>query len=311
MAFIKCSGLIKIYEKENFVRVTALKEINLSIKKESLNAIIGPSGSGKSTLMKILGGIEQISAGEVRVGSLILSSMSDKELEKYRKNMVGFVSQTPENNLIYPISAIQNVLISMKIRGTPREHRKKRAIELLTLVGLKNRINHIPQKLSGGEAQRLSIAVALANNPILILADEPTGELDADTTQKIIDLFKDLNKELGKTIIVATHDNRLAKHCDTLRLANGRITAGIQGFSKNYPSELYKDELVYVDDFGTLTVPEDIRKYLANHSFVRIVFNPKTNIIEIHSPIQSSNEITASWSQITVKKSKTNGISKI
>lgn len=286
LSFIECQGLIKIYEKENFLRVTALKEINLSFKDNSLNAIIGPSGSGKSTLMKIIGGNEQVSAGTVRVGKHILSKMTNAELEQYRKNYVGFVNQIPENNLIYHISAMRNIQIPMAITGIPRETRKKRILELLELVGLSQRKNHSPGALSGGEAQRLALAVALANDPIVILADEPTGELDSATTEKIVQLFQDLNKEFGKTIIVATHDMRLAKYCDSYRIRNGRIVSSVLGFSQTYQSSIYNDELVYVDNFGTLTLREDLLVHMNQSNFVKLKFNSITKCIEIHSPNQ-------------------------
>ncbi|MFW9928155.1 MAG: ABC transporter ATP-binding protein [Candidatus Thorarchaeota archaeon] len=292
MEFLECSDVIKIYTTDEYIKVIALKEINLSIKKQTLNALLGPSGSGKSTLMKILGGIEHVSAGIVKVGDYYLSRMSNKELEGYRKKEVGIVNQQPKNNLILSISALNNVLLPMKIKGLPRETRKKKALELLSMVGMTHRIQLSPNKLSGGESQRVSIAVALASDPLLILADEPTGELDSSSAEKIIDIFRELNRQYGKTIIVATHDNRLARNCDTYRIGNGRLVTSALGFSKTYASELHKDELLLIDNYGSLTIPEDLKQKMNLKKFAKINYNKEQGCLEIKKP-----EITKSESK--------------
>ncbi len=222
MSEVVCEDLIKIY-KTGKIEVVALRGLNLSVDRGELRAIVGPSGSGKSTLINIIGGITKPSAGRVYVDGINIVSLPEKELVKYRRTKVGIVFQF--FNLVPTLTALENVELPMVLAGIPRSKRKERARELLRIVGLEERMHHKPSELSGGEQQRVAIAAALANDPPLILADEPTGELDSTTGMQIAKLFKELNRELGKTIIIVTHDLAVARLADRIsRIVDGVIT---------------------------------------------------------------------------------------
>ena len=210
--FILCDGLVKIYKIAGLEQV-ALRELNLSIEKGELMAIVGASGSGKTTLMNILGGLDRPSAGRVRVDGQDLLRMSDGQLNRYRRERVGFVWQQSTRNLIPYLNAIDNVMLPMTVAGRMR-HGKRRASELLELVGLGNRKHHRLSELSGGEQQRVAIAVGLANHPPLLLADEPTGEVDTATAGLIYDTFRTLTSEMGITTIIVSHDPAIARQVD-------------------------------------------------------------------------------------------------
>ena len=210
--FILCDGLVKIYKIAGLEQV-ALRELNLSIEKGELMAIVGASGSGKTTLMNILGGLDRPSAGRVRVDGQDLLRMSDSQLNRYRRERVGFVWQQSTRNLIPYLNAIDNVILPMTVAGHMR-HGKRRASELLELVGLGNRMHHRLSELSGGEQQRVAIAVGLANHPPLMLADEPTGEVDTTTAGLIYDTFRTLTSEMGITTIIVSHDPGIARQVD-------------------------------------------------------------------------------------------------
>ncbi len=223
MSEIVCEGLVKIY-KTGEVEVVALRDLNVNVKKGELRVIVGPSGSGKSTLINIIGGIDRPNAGRVYVDGMDITKFSERQLVDYRRKKVGIVFQF--FNLIPTLTALENVELPMVLAGRPREYRINRARELLNLVGLGDRMNHRPDQLSGGEQQRVAIAAALANDPPLILADEPTGELDTVTSRQIAELFRELRDKLGKTIVIVTHDVSIARIADRIsRILDGRITA--------------------------------------------------------------------------------------
>ena len=210
--FILCDGLVKIYKIAGLEQV-ALRELNLSVQPGELMAIVGASGSGKTTLMNILGGLDRPSAGRVLVGGKDLLRMSDRDLNRYRREQVGFVWQQSTRNLIPYLNAIDNVILPMTVAG--KMHRsRQRAAELLTLVGLGARLHHRLSELSGGEQQRVAIAVGLANDPPLLLADEPTGEVDTATAALIYDTFRTLTREMGVTTIIVSHDPGVARQVD-------------------------------------------------------------------------------------------------
>ena len=205
--------------------VHALKNINIEIKKGSFTAIIGPSGSGKSTLMGLIGCLDLPTEGSMQLNGKELSKYSEDELAKIRGKMIGFVFQ--KFNLIPALTALQNVTLPMMFQEIPKNKREEKAKELLTFVGLENRMDHKPNQLSGGEQQRVSIARALANNPEVILADEPTGNLDSVTGKKIIELFQRLNKEEDKTIIFVTHDQNMKKYAKhVIMISDGEVVGG-------------------------------------------------------------------------------------
>jgi len=272
MAFIECKDVIKLYEGLNSeVQVAALRGIELLANEGELLAIIGPSGSGKSTLIKVLGGLDQPSSGEIVVGEDNITNMTKKQLTCYRLERVGFLYQFPRQNLIWNLSILKNVLIPMKLAGNlTNSEKKKRAKQLLEEVGLKERMKHRPFQLSGGEAQRAGIAIALANDPDILLADEPTGELDSVTTFKIMDYFQQLNHTFGKTFIVVTHDHRFTNMTDkALRIRDGRII-GVQASPGPEISPGEREELIFVDDHGNIRIPDEIRHVTGIGKYVRI-----------------------------------------
>lgn len=202
--------------------ISALNSIDLSIFEGELVFILGPSGSGKSTLINIIGGLEVPSQGVVHVENQNLKELSDSQLCRLRRSVIGYVFQF--FHLHPQLSALENIELPMLIAGIKRAERRSRAQELLEIVGLSKRADHLPHELSGGEKQRVGIARALANNPKIILADEPTGDMDSVTGRAIIELFEKLNKEYGKTLIIVTHDESLVdKGKRLVRLEDGKI----------------------------------------------------------------------------------------
>ncbi|MFX0184803.1 MAG: ABC transporter ATP-binding protein [Candidatus Hodarchaeota archaeon] len=274
MVFLECNDVIKLYvEEQSKLQVPALRGIELAVNEGELIAIIGPSGSGKSTLLNLIGGIDRPSTGDIILEDEVITKMTDRQLTLYRRHKVGFLYQLPERNLVWNRTAVKNVMLPMKLAGRwSHEQQKHRARQLLKDVGLEHRLNHKPSQLSGGEAQRMGIAVALANDPTIVLADEPTGELDSVTTLKIIEYFKLLNKQHGKTFIVVTHDNRFAKMTDkALRILDGRIV-GLHRAVDATETSSEREEVIFVDEQGTLCIPEAILRQggIQNHIKIKI-----------------------------------------
>ncbi len=217
---IEIQNLIKVYRRDK-IEVIALRDVSLSIEKGEFAMLFGPSGSGKTTFLHLLGGIDRPTAGKIIVNGRNIAQFNDAQLTEYRRNEVGIVFQF--FNLIPTLTALENVVLPMQFAGVPPGERKERAMKLLKMVGLEHRMKHYPGEMSGGEQQRVAIAIALANDPPLILADEPTGELDTETGLKIIHLLRELN-ENGKTIVVATHDMRLREFATrVLEIRDGKI----------------------------------------------------------------------------------------
>lgn len=202
---IKLENIWKIY-KMGTETVNALKNVSFDVVKKDYTIIIGPSGSGKSTLLQILGCLDKPSKGNVFIDNENISKINDENLAKFRNNKIGFVFQ--RFNLLPRITAIQNVELPLIYSGLSSKTRRKKAIESLSLVGLADRTHHKPTELSGGQQQRVAIARALATEPSIILADEPTGNLDTKSGEEILDIFNTLNK-MGKTLIIVTHDSEL------------------------------------------------------------------------------------------------------
>ncbi len=207
--------------------VSALRGVTLSIAKGEMVSIIGPSGSGKSTLLNLVGGLDRPTSGEVRVDGQALGGLSDDELTKVRRDTIGFIFQF--FNLLPTLSCLENVGLPLHLRGWPRARVQERATELLTLVQLAHRLHHLPDELSGGERQRVAIARALSIYPPVLLADEPTGNLDTQTGEDILALIRDLHARLGSTVVIVTHDMNVARSCSrTITLRDGQIVEDLR-----------------------------------------------------------------------------------
>ena len=210
---IELRNVWKIYQMGK-VDVNALRGMNFSVKKREFVSIMGPSGSGKSTAVNMVGCLDIPTKGDVYLDGKNIAHLPESTLAQIRGRKIGFIFQT--FNLIQTLSAKENIILPMIFQGIPADKREKRAEKLLRLVQLEDRMNHKPSELSGGERQRVAIARSLANDPDVILADEPTGNLDSKTGQVIMKFLKDLNKKEGKTIIMVTHDANLAKYADRI-----------------------------------------------------------------------------------------------
>jgi len=218
---IRTKDLIKVY-RTGKSEVIALRGLDMQVADKELVAVQGPSGCGKTTLLNLIGGIDRPTAGRIEVNGSNLVDLGDGDLVKYRLSRVGFIFQF--FNLVPTLTAEENVELPLRLAGKGISIRAKRRKELLELVGMTQRASHRPDELSGGEQQRVAIAVALANDPPLLLADEPTGELDTKTGQEVLDLFRRLNQEFGKTIVVVTHDARVSHIAHrVLEIQDGKI----------------------------------------------------------------------------------------
>ncbi|MBW2995313.1 ABC transporter ATP-binding protein [Candidatus Woesearchaeota archaeon] len=216
--------LIEVYQiyKMGEVEVRALNGLNLEVKEKEFIAIMGPSGSGKSTAVNLIGCLDLPTKGVVYLEGKDISKLTESDLAKIRGQIIGFVFQ--RFNLIHTLSAMENVMLPMMFQDIPEEKRIKRAKELLEMVDLGDRMHHKPLEMSGGEQQRVAIARALANDPDVIIADEPTGNLDSKTGEQVVELIEKLHREKGKTIIMVTHDEKLSKRAQRIeRLMDGRI----------------------------------------------------------------------------------------
>lgn len=262
--YVLCEDLFKIYKIAD-LEVVALRGLDLAVDAGEVVAIVGASGSGKSTLLNILAGYDSPSAGGVMVGGKDLLRMTAREVEEYRRIDVGFIWQQTSRNLFPYLSTLENVTLPMMLTNTPGSERRERAEELLGLVGLSHRLDHTPEKLSGGEQQRVAIAVALANRPPLLLADEPTGELDDATAAEILDLFGTVNREMGTTILIVTHDPDIAyKVGRVVMIRDGKMSTEIrrrvtyQRIRGDAEVDQPLEEFVLVDGNGRVQIPRDL-----------------------------------------------------
>ncbi|OBR64960.1 ABC transporter [Paenibacillus oryzae] len=262
---IHCEGLVKIYKTDD-LEVVALQGLNLTVEAGELMAIIGNSGSGKSTLLNTLGGLDRPSAGQVRVGQWDLLKISEEDLVKYKRDTVGFIWQNNARNLLPYLTALENVEMPMMLSG---KMDRPYAKQLLEWVGLGHRMNNKLHQLSGGEQQRVAIAISLCNRPKLLLADEPTGSVDTATSDMIMGIFRKLNQELGVTIVIVTHDMTLAGKVDRVVAIRDGLTS--TEFIKRNPNITEGGELpfqggklgtvheayVVVDRVGRLQIPKE------------------------------------------------------
>ena len=303
---ILCDGLVKIYKIAN-LEVVALQGLDLLVRRGELLGIVGASGSGKSTLMNILGGLDRPSAGRVTVDGKDLLKMSEREMNAYRSTRVGFVWQQGARNLIPYLSALENVKLPITIAGQVSKETNKRAEMLLDSVGLGERKHHRLVEMSGGEQQRVAIAVSLANHPALLLADEPTGEVDSNTAHQIFDIFKELKKQIGLTTIIVSHDQTIARHVDrVVAIRDGKTSSetlrqtaaaqpAIEGeaHSEAKPQEMPFEEVVLLDSAGRLQLP---REYLERLSIQRRVYVEMTDggiLIRPAAPSEHEHSLVA------------------
>ncbi|MEX0762093.1 MAG: ABC transporter ATP-binding protein [Dehalococcoidia bacterium] len=272
--YVVCSGLFKIYKVAD-LEVVALRGLELSVNRGEVIAVVGSSGSGKSTLLNILAGYDTPSAGTVRVGDYDLLQMTNKEVVEYRRNEVGFVWQETSRNLFPYLTARENVELPMVLTGIPAEWRRDRSAELMDMVGLSHRHGHHPHELSGGEQQRVAIAVALANRPPLLLADEPTGELDDETGAAVLSLLNDVSGELGTTIIVVTHDPAISTSVGRAVAIRDGKTSTETVRKVSYERRIggtadAMEEYLLVDSSGSVQIPRTILENLSIGRRVRV-----------------------------------------
>jgi peptide/nickel transport system ATP-binding protein len=265
---IVCKGLVKIFQVAD-LEVVALQGLDLEVRRGEMLALVGPSGSGKSTLLSALGGLDRPSAGTLFVDGRELLKLSAAELTDYRREQVGFVWQQTSRNLLPYLTARENIELLMQLAGRSRREQRAWSEELLAAVGMRDFANRKPPRLSGGQQQRIAIACALANRPAMLLADEPTGEVDWATAQHILELLRRLREHYGITIVMVTHDPRVAAQADrvlairdglssseTLRQADSAATQPDRLLATPTPAE----ELVVLDRAGRLQLPGEQRR---------------------------------------------------
>ena len=270
---IECDSLVKIYKTKD-IEVLALQGLDLTVKRGELMAIIGNSGSGKSTFLNMIGGLDRPSAGKLYVDGKNLFQMTENELVKYKRSTVGFVWQNNARNLLPYLTAWENVMTPMlfveeKEKAVSEEEKKKRALELLELVGLGHRKDSKLNQLSGGEQQRVAIAIALANNPKLLLADEPPGAVDRKTADDILEMFRKLNEKLGLTIVIVTHDKELAKKVNrVVSIRDGKTSSErimknddrerMEHLDIDWQEEETQEEFAVLDRAGRVQIPSEL-----------------------------------------------------
>ncbi len=314
-AFLICDDLYKIFKVAD-IEVMALQGLDLTVKRGELVGVVGASGSGKTTLMNVLGGLTRPSAGQVIIDGKNLLKLSTRELTAYRQVEVGFVWQQGSRNLIPYLSALDNIKLPMTLAGGAGAQIDLRARELMDLVDLSDRYDHKPLQLSGGEQQRVAIAVALANEPKLLLADEPTGELDSTTSDQVYELFKRLNRDLGLTICIVSHDPLIAQHVGRVvairdgKLASETVRRNRPGV-KRRPADAeaeraelaerwddHFEELIVLDSAGRLQIPKQYREQLGFENRVEMEVTEDSIVIR---PAQNLEE-TSSQSEIQLER---------
>ena len=266
---VQADGLVKIYKSKQ-TEVLALQGLDLTVETGALTAIIGNSGSGKSTFLNMIGGLDRPSAGSLTVAGKNLFTMTQKELTLYKRDTVGFVWQNNARNLMPYLSALENIMLPMYLaRG---KHKKTKALELLELVGLSNKRRSSLATLSGGEQQRIAIAIALANSPKLLLADEPTGSVDARTANYIFDIFRELNGQ-GQTVLIVTHDVTLSKKVKrVVAIRDGKISSErilrekyadrLKESNIDWRREDTQEEYAILDKAGRVQIPKEMLEEL-------------------------------------------------
>ncbi|GAK39728.1 ABC transporter ATP-binding protein [Paenibacillus urinalis] len=279
---IHCEGLVKIY-KTSEVEVVALQGLNLTVEEGEMMAIIGNSGSGKSTLLNILGGLDRPSAGTAVVGDWDLLKMTEAQLVEYKRHTVGFIWQNNGRNLLPYMTALENVETPMMLGG---KYDRSYAKQLLEWVGLEHRMHSRLHQLSGGEQQRVAIAISLANRPRLLLADEPTGSVDSETSDRIMDIFRKLNRELAVSVVIVTHDMALANKVDRIvAIRDGLTSTEFVKRNANLDTEVVPgrsevhEAFVIIDRAGRLQVPREYLEALSIDNRATLEFDGERIVI--------------------------------
>ncbi|MEM7801432.1 MAG: ATP-binding cassette domain-containing protein [Chloroflexota bacterium] len=293
-SIISCENLVKLFKLLDDVEIFALQGLDMEIERGEMVGVVGVSGSGKSTLLNIVGGLVRPTAGIITVSGEPLLKMSNLELDRYRRSKVGFVWQQGTRNLIPYLNAVENVEYPLILAGRSPRQARRRAASLLERVGLQDRMRHLPAMLSGGEQSRVAIAIALANEPELLLADEPTGELDSTTSDLIYALFKELNQELNLTTLIVSHDPGIATHVDrVIAIRDGKLAGETirsrrkkagkpeskaededrEGDVLGEEEEVF-EELIVLDSAGRLQIPQEIREEVGIGRRIKIERTP-------------------------------------
>ena len=313
---IVCENLVKIYTISNeggvSVEVQALQGLDITVINGEMLGVVGASGSGKSTLLNVLGGLDRPTGGRAVVGKRNLGSLTAHAIDEYRRDEVGFVWQHGTRNLIPYLTALENVELPLTLSGVVGRSSRARAMELLGLVGLNERMDHRLDELSGGEQQRIAISIALANSPSLLLADEPTGELDTATAQTIYDLLRDLNKRLGLTMVIVSHDPGIAKHVDrVVAVRDGKLASETVRVMRSDGGE-HHVELAVLDSAGRVQLP---REYLDEFGIQRRVLIETTEDgILIRKPEgdgHSGEQVSSMEEQVEVRDESLQSSSKL
>lgn len=277
---ILCENLVKIYRlneelgTEPSVEVQALQGLDLTVESGELIGVVGASGSGKSTLLNILGGLDTPTGGRAVVDGRDLGRMNQSALDDYRRRTVGFVWQQGSRNLLPYLTARENIQLPMTMMGQSSRLSRARSMELLEVVGLADRGGHHLDELSGGEQQRVAVAIALANQPRLLLTDEPTGELDTETARMVYDLLRDLNRRLGVTIIVVSHDPGISHYVGrVVAVRDGKLaseTYRVKAIDGGEQEVHHFEELVILDSAGRMQIPRDFLEKFHIHRRARL-----------------------------------------
>ena len=296
-AMIQADGLVKIYKSKQ-TEVLALQGLDLTVEEGELTAIIGNSGSGKSTFLNMIGGLDRPSAGSLVVGGKNLFTISEKDLMLYKRDIVGFVWQNNGRNLLPYLTALENVMLPMYLSSSRKKRQK--ALELLEMVGMSHKKHSKLNMLSGGEQQRVAIAIALANSPKLLLADEPTGSVDVATANYIFDLFNELNKN-GQTILIVTHDVALSKRVKrVVAIRDGKISSErilkekysdrLKEVTIDWREEDTQDEYAIVDKAGRVQIPKELLSGLnMDGNKVRVELVDGKVILSGEQPVSAKN----------------------
>jgi putative ABC transport system ATP-binding protein len=282
-AQIECVDLVRIFSAEG-VEVQALQGLNLSVERGELTAIVGASGSGKSTLLSILSGLDVPTAGSARVAGRDLLTMTRPERTQYRRSTVGFVFQQTSHNLVPYLTVAENVAVPLAVARRPARDRAARVTDLLGVLGISELADRVPAEISGGQQQRAAIAVALANDPEVLFADEPTGELDEANSALVLEAMRDVNERLGVTVLIVTHDSAVSSHVRrTVQIRDGRTSTEVLRSTSTDDAGVEQHlarEFAVLDRVGRLQLPEEYLTTLGLKDRVRLELEPTH--VEIH-----------------------------